>query len=283
LTNDDCFTINQPPYADNLQALAGSYCSGVSAGGLVSFKWNYQDEECDTEKMFELQISKNSSFDSAGLVIDKVFSGLSVACGSLNQQTFYVRLASASPTSSCAPHCENINYGVPYYWRVKVWENGTGYSSDWINYADLSDADDDGNANTYTYIYPHPAPNVIYGLPDYDFISTFPAPGDPVYFKDSSVCYNEESPYSCANIAECAGECYTWNFGDEGYNSDPESNPPVVYTIGDVTHIYTQAKVYSSSLQICDEVACCSAVKGVPVKTGGSKELPNWKEVSPFQ
>jgi hypothetical protein len=56
-----------------------------------------------------------------------------------------------------------------------------------------------------------------------------------------------------------------------------------VNTIGYAIHKYTQYGTYLSSLQICDDEGCCVNDKNIPIKTPGSQELPNWKEVSPFK
>jgi len=147
-------------------------------------------------------------------------------------------------------------------------------------YSDASDPDGDGHANTYTFEYAHPSP-----VPAYTYSPTYPTPTATVSFTDKSICYSTTGILAggCKGLTNCSGgHCYTWNFGDSGFNSDPTNNPPIVYTAGDVTHVYTQSKTFASTLKICDDLGCCTAARKIPVQNAGSQDLPSWKEVSPF-
>jgi len=264
---DECAN-NQPPFAYDLGVDPGSYCSqNLVSGGIAVFHWIYNDTECDNESMYELQISTSPDFNQGDIVVDKLVSGISLACGSLNQVPIFVLPRASNNTDDCVGsfgYCDFINYGVDYYWRVKVWEETTGFDSGWVNY--------DG---TYRYPYDHPAPDISY------FISTDIHPGDTVKFTDSSMCYDSAgNNYFCSTLspdsgdhvcsAAIDGKCYTWTFSDGA----------VDYTIGSTKHVYASSG--PSSLEICDELECCALSQDVNMSSGGGGEIPQWKEISPF-
>lgn len=318
---------NLPPFADGLSVNHGLYCTDTPGTNLVSFSWDYQDTEGDTEKMYRLQVSPNSDFENhpEEIIIDKWVTGTFP-----NPNTtppFSVRAASSfscstnsCPNNSCStdcckPNCKYINYKTPYYWRVMVWENNTGYASAWIYYDGANGTTNPNNEISYTYYWAHPAP-----YPNYYIDPDNPEPTLPVYFKDTSTCFdNNGKAYSCLchnparqSDAKCitaadgtalninftcsGGQCYSWWYGDP--NTSNSNNPacsippttiPCYYppgddnTIGDPPqHTYPLSKTYYSSLKVCDNLGCCTKNKAIPVKPKGAKDLPQWKEVSPF-
>jgi len=256
---------NKRPYADHLQVSDGYYCTGIAAG-VATFKWVYNDENCDNEKMYQLQISTNGNFDTEDIIINKIVSTSSIKCGGQNQVPIYVLLASqGNITSGCAPDCNHINYGSPYYWRVRVWDL-TNKDSEWVEYANSVSIP----KNTYTYSYEHPAPIVIYNVSDNA------TPGIPVQFTDISQCYNNSGfVYACSNTNSATGthNGYTWTFGDNSATNN---------SVGFTTHTYVSQKTFTSSLKVCDEVGCCTGWKNVEVSADKAGELPQWKEISPF-
>ena len=310
---------NLPPYADNLRVVASDYCSEAA-----TFKWNYKDKELcegtsnDTEKMYRLQISTNRDFENypEEIILNKITTISGLGCGAENSYMVDVVSDKIFSTNSCKPNCGYINYGVPYYWRVMVWENVTNKHSSFINYFDQDNSDDsDEDPQTYTYIWKHPSPVVVYGpAAPIDLVRIFPSPGESVLFLDGpSTCFdNSQKSYACqchnpgqqydpANPTEnlnCAtksqggtidltlddlnncygGECYTWNFNDP---NSGVNNPNTLYTMGNVNHMYSQVKAsgYMSSLKICDEIGCCTSYENIPVKNKNSQELPVWKEI----
>jgi hypothetical protein len=227
-------------------------------------------DDCSLQQFkFYFQIDDNSDFSSPE--VNRVVTNTYIDSGDLQQQLVLVK---QKPTILAGDY---IRYNVPYYWRVKV-ENIDGYDSDWI-YHDNSFGTINPNLKvSYTYEYAHPFP-----IPAYSYSPSNPAPAYPVNFTDSSICYNTSGLFSCQSLSGCVGgHCYTWNFGDSGYNSDPIGNPPIVYTQGNVSHTYTQSKVFPSSLKICDDIGCCLTTKNIPISATGDFNLPNWKEISPF-
>lgn len=278
-------TINQPPYAYNLNVDPGPYCAysvtGIPAAGLAIFKWTYGDAENDHQTLYQFQISSGSDTDfEAGIVFDSGFIGATAVNGQTEQIMLPVLLSSTNPTSSCAPNCDYINYGVNYYWRVKVWEATTGYDSGWVNYVDThtlpplnnyiatgypTNADDkDQNASSYTYPFAHPSPMIFFTPPE-----TI-APSVPATFVEGSTCYNSNgSSYLCRTSGSTS---YTWWFGD-GDTSN---------TKGNVTHTYIQPKVYATKLQVCDDIGCCYATGSARVGSSKANTVPQWWEISPY-
>jgi hypothetical protein len=262
-----------------LRVTSGDYCISISSGGLATFEWKYRNSNipCKLESKYELQISKNPQFNDDGIVVDKIVSGISAACGATNKVIIYVFPASVKSTSLCqnlAQKCNYINYNTSYYWRVKVWDS-SGKNSGWIN-----------STSRYTYPWKHPGPAVIYSFPANN------SPAEPVLFVDVSRCYNNDgTSYPCKNLTSgtCSAapdyngdgdrDCYKWVFGD---NSIDAGNKGTSYIIGDATHIYRVPKTYPSSLQICDMIGCCSATANVYVGPNKAIDLPQWKEISPF-
>jgi hypothetical protein len=282
----------------------------MPASGLVVFQWDYKDQESDQETNWQMQISTNSRFDNYGIIFD---SG--IVPGSANRVQLPVFLSLENSTTYCKTtpqKCSFINYGVPYYWRVKVWENSDAspnYSA-WASYIDshadskqnipdLNDyivgnypdnADDKETTSTspdpehtYTYIWSHPAPMVSFTPP-----STV-TPGQTAIFKDSSSCFNDDgSPYPCSASNT---NTYQWWYdyvNNPGTNSGiincsvPTSTAPAICSTI-TSPAYLQPKTYTAKLQICDTLGCCSETTSVKVGTSNANKIPLWQELSPFQ
>jgi hypothetical protein len=263
-TDDDCNIPNQGPTALTLKSLAGNYCSGIQGAGVSTFKWIYSDPNQYPEFQFELQIDDNADFSSPE--VDRIINTHgTVSSGSVQQQMVLVKQEATNPGS------DYINYKTPYYWRVKV-SNTKGLSSDWIDYA-----------GTYTFEFAHPAPAPGYAL----LPNNTPAPGDLVTFTDYSYCYDSTgrqlcrdilSPYQVQGKTTCVdGQCYTWDFGD-----NVPVPPSIAHKMGDVTHTYNSVANYTTSLAVCDDIDCCYAVQPIYVGSTTIKQVPIWKEISPF-
>lgn len=256
----DCQEENKP-IAHTLSSLAGNYCTGLNGMGIAYFKWYYLDPGAKKQTQYTIQIDNNSDFSSPE--VNRTVYYTNVASGSLQQQLILVKQLETSPG------CDFITYNTTYYWRVKV-KNTAGVESSWI-YHNGSYGTATSPGTSYTYEYAHPAPVVAYSIPETT------SPGSETAFSDSSLCYTNggTSPQACSAIAQS----YLWDFGDAGYNSAYASTDT---TMGSVTHIYTTANDYITSLKICDDIACCTAQKPITVVAGSGTALPKWREVSPF-
>jgi hypothetical protein len=229
--------------------------------GIAYFKWYYLDPGARRQTEYTIQIDDNLDFSSPE--VNRTVYYTNAASGSLQQQLVLVKQLETTPG------CDFITYNTAYYWRVKV-KNTAGVESSGIYHNGLYGTTT-SPGTSYTYEYAHPAPVVAYSIPETT------SPGTETAFTDSSLCYvsGETGPIACSSIAQS----YLWNFGDQGYNS---AYPSTDTTMGSVTHIYTTAHDYTTSLRICDEVGCCLAQKPISVVAGSANTLPVWKEVSPF-
>ncbi len=220
---------------------------------MASFSWRYIDPDNDKEKKFIFQVSTNSNFTLGSIIVNRTSDNLYYDSGSENLQTVLVYQNPPLATDGSG----FLNYNTPYYWRVMVYDV-TGLDSGWVN----------GNGFTVDG-HPAPYPEFVVRARSSDL-----NPGNFVYFGDRSICYDNSGPRSCVrNDSECyGGHCYTWQFGD-GSNSN---------TLGYAVHTYRASNTtpgYWVSLNVCDEITCCSKGHLVPI---GGNDLPNWKEVSPF-
>lgn len=230
--------------------------------GIAYFKWYYLDPGAKRQTEYTIQIDDNSDFSSPEA--NRTVYYTNAPSGALQQQMVLVK------QQDTIPGCDFIKYNTAYYWRVKT-KNTAGGESSWIYYnGPYGTTTPPGN--TYTYEYSHPAPVPAYSIPENT------APGAETAFTDSSLCYVQggTGPVACSSVAQS----YLWNFGDQGYNS---AYPSTDTTMGSVTHIYTTANDYTTSLRICDDMGCCLAQKPITVTAGSGNALPIWKEVSPFK
>lgn len=247
--------LGNPPSATFLP-INMDYCSGTA-----TFSWNYVDNNSPAigQQGWEMQLSTDSAF--ANIIYDS---------DQVNTITNTVQLpaisASINGTSTCAPNCNHINYGVPYYWRVKVWNKDDQPSSDYIIYTNSD------TKNTLTFPFTHPRPSVNYT------VSANIIPHAVVTFTDTSTCFSSDgSSHFCSSDSF---NTYKWWF------TNPNNPTPDATTFGSANWTYANAATYSSSLQICDndgfdaDPKCCPA-KENPV-TVKSNTVPNWQEISPF-
>jgi hypothetical protein len=240
-----------------LSAQAGNYCTYIQGTGIAYFQWKYYDPSGYNETQYEIQVATDSGFSN--IVIDRMVYYVNISSGSSQSLMMLVK---ANGTG-------DLNYNTAYYWRVRVKNSAGLWSNDWAEYNDAYNLDDeDGNPETYTFPYAHPSP-----IPAYSYTPTSPVlsgDGAEVTFIDSSIVYASE-------------DTRTWNFGDSGKNLYPETNPPtLVDPANPFTHTYTQAGTFSTSLQICDDIYCCTSTMSIKVGTSGATDLPIWKEISPF-
>ena len=244
--SEDCSSENQPR-AEALTASDGDYCTGLNGVGIAYFQWRYVDPQSKSQIQYQLQISTDSSFqDSSQIIVDRTVYYTGSASGSLQQQLVLVKLAASSAGS------DYINYNTNYYWRVRA-KNSAGVQSEWINY--------DGS---YTYGFSHPAPVVGYSSP------SAVAPGSQANFTDSSYCYvaDQQDAVYCNQVANS----YLWDFGDSSTST----------AVDNASHVYVSPNTYGTSLEVCDDLGCCSGYKSIEVTTGTTGDLPVWREVSPF-
>lgn len=273
--SDDTCSENLPPEVDTLNVVP-SYCgysmTGIPASGLATFTWNYSDAENDAQSAYQLQISTSSG---ASFEEDVVFDS-GVSNGPTESRGVFVLPSATNPTSDCKDSvgkCSFINYGVKYYWRVKVWEEKTGYNSGWVYYTNALSAP----VNSYLFPYAHPSPTVLHAPP------TTALPGDPVLFMDASVCYKADgSYYSCSDSALGGSNTYKWWF------TNPSNATPDLTYLGNaaptnITWTYALPKTYLTKLEICDEIGCCHATASLKVGSSKANRVPQWWEISPYE
>jgi hypothetical protein len=257
--------VNGYPYANNLQAFTGSYCTGIPGAGLAIFRWNYQHTLRMGEVKFEFQVDDNSNFLSPE--VDRVYDNLNYAAGDLNQQTVIVQTdpppyyCDANNLSNQYPNnlCNHINFNTGYYWRVKVWAK------------DYTPSEWEQASGVFTYGYTHPCPD-----PNYP-INPYPPIKDTVeIFTDTSVCYTSAGTIYPCKTSPGITNTYTWDFGD-GSAKISTSYP----NNGNVSHTYTSTGSHYSSLKVCDEIGCGFKSKNIFISPGSST-LPVNKEVPPF-
>ncbi len=154
----------------------------------------------------------------------------------------------------------SLSYNTKYYWRVRVY---------------------DSNNNSSVWYYGHTFRTPAHAYPNPGFT---PSPAsaplisgiDSVTFTDSSMCFDStETSYLCSSKNNPSGQPnqYSWTFGDNGDHVDDS-------TVGSPSHNYTVIGTYISSLQVCDDVDCCSTSSSITVRN--PLGVPIWKEVSPF-
>ena len=211
--------------------------------GNVSFQWTYSDGENDPEYYARLEIDNNADFLYPEFIEDIKYTYPPAL--NLNQQLVPVK------------------YNVGYYWRVMVLERigiSGSQASEWTYYDGQSGTTNPELAEIYIKTgHPDPSPRFT--------VSPNPAVVDvPVNFKNSSLCYSD---------SECN---YKWWFGDP--HTPPESPDS---TNSSASHSYAVKKTYyTATLEVCDEQQCCPASRDVTITPKGLKDLPIWKEISPF-
>lgn len=174
-----CNTIETTPKASLLAAAAAPYCETPDGAGIATFSWNFITASTGSaQTAWELQISTNSSFS-------KIIFDSGKQNGTANQAQFPVLLSTVKSTSTDAcvstQSCNFINYGVTYYWRVKVWDGSK--ASAWQN------------GDNFLYPHAHPAPIITYSVPDNVFKNT------KAIFQDMSICYHDDgSQYYCKDL-----------------------------------------------------------------------------------
>ena len=241
--------------------------------GFVSFGWTYLDTAGNNEKSFEIQVSHDPNFGSGNIDFD--YNSLSSSpnldkpSGTVNNQSVFVKTSPEFESNK-------LSYNTTYSWRVKVYDS-TGLDSGWVT----------AGQTFTTPLHAYPSPVLT--------VSPASAPlannVDNVSFIDSSatiqsMCYkpggtsylcNAITQTDCTTYAAANGVtgCYEWWF-----NHINDTTPPDDFTIGGTSHPYTSVGNYSTWLQICDDVGCCSAPGSVTVKS--PLNVPEWKEISPF-
>jgi len=280
-TNDDCISGNRPPIATQLQISETGACTGIPGARLLYFTWLYIDPDSDPETKYILQITRADDPDFNSPEVSKIVNA-SVSSGSGNNATIYV-VSYGKIMSS-----DYINFGIDYYWRVKVFDNHDN-ESEWTYYNAYYDGGiliNPGGAinpdlKTFFNYDGHAAPNPSYSLDPSSLPADLPA---SVQFNDNSICYNNANPngYPCKNLTidKCIdGKCYTWWYGDP--NVPPASGDDFTIPLAvQPTHSYSTKATYFTSLKVCDDKYCCSASVPISGQPGGS--LPNWREISPF-
>lgn len=245
-SNDWPFTLyNAPPTADNL--FYSYYCS--SSASTIDFSWTYNDSPADSDNQegYYFQVDDNSNFGSPE--VDRISLGLNNPPGVVNHELVEIRTDGG---------IDSLRYGVPYYWRVKVWQRTVPWenpdpnvekplNSGWVN------------GNLFTTI-DHPGPYAYFS-----FTATSPS----AIFTNHSACYDE-----FGNEEECIS--YSWNFGD-GTGIYGFSAQKFQYSYNAPGTYYVTLTVTDSSGLQCSDAKSLNA----PNPPGQYKSM--WKEVNPYQ
>ncbi len=237
---------NNPPAAQGLTAPNWSFAQAASLGALRAFpRWQFNDPDCDpvnnpgacVQAAYELIVSKNSDFSSAVVSTGKV-------AGSANQ---YLLDQSV------------LNYGTPYYWKVRVWDD-QGAVSPWASYATTPDTDnDDANVPTFT-TYKHEMPN-----PDFTWLPANPSKGQSIRFTDNSKIYLAAAPSTAVPCG--TGSCaWLWT----------APNATIVAPTASSTLIkFTTDGPQTVTLKVTDNDGYYASVtKSINIRA----KLPIWKE-----
>ncbi|MDP3057056.1 MAG: PKD domain-containing protein [bacterium] len=235
------YLANAPPVAANLSITPPTVTALCTSGAAYGFQWTFSDSG-DTESKFQLQIDNDSNFLTP--TVDRTFSGLTNADGSVNTQS--VLLTSAAD----APSADKLSYNTTYYWRVQVWDSSEAFSG-WITPA----------APLFT--------TPIHMYPTADYIcspSTTSCPVnhsqfEPISFTDRSICYDNNN-----NSTPCASR--SWSFGD-GSPLSTLSNPK---------HTYTAQGNFALGFTMTDPGGF-TCTKNSSINIGVAS--PKWKEVIP--
>lgn len=261
-TNEDCQDL--PTYCDDT-------CQRCVPGGDTGIPC-FEDEECQIVRVppeakdlkvvpkpctgqvsFQWTYSGSDKEIFARLEIDinpnftstnKITKDINYPTSNLNQALIPIK-STASAGS--------LKYGTTYYWHVRV-QAVNGLDSGWTPKSPLQYK----NAGR-----PDPTPKFV-------LMPTTSAPGGTVNFIESSTssCYDAKGA-----VANCNSR--SWNFDD--------NSSVVVTEEKTISHAYRLKGDYNPTLTLCDETnTCCTASQPLIVTPGGLKDMPIWKEISPF-
>lgn len=200
-------TTNSAPTAINPSVDAANptdYC-GVTGSPPVRVRWQFSDPDPgDTQGAYQVQASLRGTvqFDTGKI--------------------------SGSSQSYVFPPTSPLMWGVPYAWRVKVWDSPSDTSSSFVA------------GPSFT------PPSHYYPVPNFTWSPAFPSAEELMQFTDQT------------NFAGTIGNSWFWDFDNSnGIQIDSTSRNP--------THIYAQTKAYGVTLQATDNVGSCSASQSVNV------------------
>jgi len=282
---------DKAPTATNLSVSNITPCTGIPGTSIVNFSWYYNapdNAKTDPQASFRIQITESDdpSFSSplvSDLVEDlnfnpnddgKVLNTRPISlraegdrCCSHNTGT----CPTGCSSDQCTTTCGYIQYNTNYIFRVKVKDAKTEMWSDWTYYNGWTETTNASSASSFEKAG-HPGPYPLYTVDNNN-----PEPNQQVVFMDASVCYrNDGTSYACSTVNPYGGNNgYKWVFGDGTSET----------TKGGTSHTYIAAKrdYYKTSLTVCDETyTCCTSNLNIQVSTPGAKELPSYKEISPF-
>lgn len=188
------FAFNQAPTVSNFQDpdLAENYCQIASGLGQVSFQWQYNDVDGDSELKFDFRVNNVNNVNAPNPAIDKTINnppcldsnpGPAISC--TNSQ--YVTIGA------------ELNYNSTYYWWVRVYDD-KGNNSGWVAGPSFQTAS-------------HPWP-----WPEFTIQPENPIAEELITFIDNSKCY-DPGQYDCRD----KNNTYFWTFGD-GQTSNERGN-----------------------------------------------------------
>lgn len=242
-SNDWPFTLyNAPPTANAL--IYSYYCS--SSTSTVDFSWTYNDSPADSDNQegYYFEADNNSDFSSPE--VTRISLGLNNPPGAENHELVDITTGGGA---------NFLQYGILYYWRVKVWQKSVLWenpdpnvekplNSGWVNGSPFTTID-------------HPGPYAYFS-----FTATSPS----AIFTNHSACYDQ-----FGNEEECVS--YLWNFGDGTgtYNFSAQKfqysyNAPGTYYV-------TLTVTDSSGLQ-------CSDAKSLNAPNPPGQYKSQWKEIN---
>ena len=225
---------NNAPTADTFNTVESNCCD---ANPSWLFTWIYGDPDGNPETRFDFQIATISSFLER--VINRSINvSPPLASGSQNNQQVLV-----SP--STPPPVGMLGYNIPYWWRVRVWDN-QGTNSGWLPQPPL----------TFT-TRSHRCP-----ICDFTWTPTSPIPGEDVQFTNASTCYNNSQ-----SVVPCTSFSWVVNPTTANPSTSSAQNPLIVFN---------NNGSYAVSLTVTDGSGYqCTTQKTVRI----SLPLPRWKEI----
>jgi len=233
------------------------YCSNY-----LTFSWEYRGDS--PEEKYEIQISDNSAFSS--LKLNKAVQVNGNGC-SLTGDNYYKCTNSYSVRVGSSGE---LDYNSSYYWKARVYD-GTSWSS-WYYWTPDGGTTSINDAESFSTL-DHAAPNPSFSVPSVVSLVNNTARVD---FINQSQCF-ASNPNNCL---------FSWDFDDQFCSPLPSCNTSDEKE--NVSHVYTRANIYSPRLTICDEelevdnkTICCSTEKSLQVRS--LPNVPEWKEISPFQ
>jgi hypothetical protein len=233
-------------------------CGPASGVGFENFIWNYVAGSIPKQGGFDFQVS------STGFASNEVSRSIN---NSSNSATVFVNINHTTGL-------DDLVYNKSYQWRVRVYDSQNNYSK-WYYYGTTTTSP--GNYMT-TPLHPYPFPAFTASHKSATLISG----NAPVAFTDTSTCYYYDATSKTSQSQLCStitgtNATYYWDYKD-GATCNSSTSPSCK---GNQTHVYHTASTYNVLLEIKDDAGDCTAKTTVEIINPSN--VPQWKEISPFQ